>query len=147
MNSSLNRNGFPQNLSSQNAQKLAKSLVAAKELEDFSVVISSSMSPLLTPGDLLQYFPVSGRLRSGDVGEFKRGTHQVIHRVLFVRNGIVQTKGDASKGWDTPFPLDDVVGVVPELHSKQKVFISIIRGWYLRFRAFGGSILRRLHLR
>ena len=131
-------------LSDQSATKIAESLTKIIGEKNKAVVVSSSMAPTLKPGDIVTIEVVPQKTRSGSVVVFVKENMQVIHRVLFVRNGMVQTKGDRSKGWDTPFPLKDLIGVVPGLHSRKMVVISIVRGLYLRLRNLLGILYRKV---
>ena len=62
-------------------------------------VLSGSMRPAITPGDLVvtQGVPV-GSIRVGDVIAFTPPTeHQeVLHRIASLDNGVITTKGDAN---------------------------------------------------
>lgn len=144
MNATSNNKKFPKNLSSENAQKLAKSLAEIGDSKNKAVIISSSMAPTLNPGDIVTIEAIPHKIKSGSVVVFVKENIQIIHRVLFVRSGLVYTKGDNSKGWDTPFSVDDVIGVVPEFYSKKIVVISIVRGIYLRLRNVLGKLYRKV---
>ena len=135
---------FLQSLTKENAEKVASALAEIHGMTDKAVVLSGSMRPVLRTGDIVTIDITKKSPKSGDIVVFVKQNMQVVHRVLYVHNGMVQTKGDASKGWDFPFPLDDVVGIVPELSSRYRVLLSIVRGGYLKIRGFMGSLYRKV---
>lgn len=135
---------FLQSLTKENAEKVASALAEIHGMTDKAVVLSGSMRPILRTGDIVTIDITKKRPKSGDVVVFVKQNMQVVHRVLYVHNGMVQTKGDASKGWDLPIPLDDVVGIVPELSSKYQVLLSVVRGAYLKVRGGAGRLYRKV---
>lgn len=90
-----------------------------------TVVISGSMRPVLDVGDIAIVARVDpGRVKVGDVLEFRREQIPVLHRVIEVQNArgvpAFVTKGDANSTPDRDVVLPEhvrgkVVGVVPRL--------------------------------
>lgn len=76
-----------------------------------SVVLSGSMEPTLSVGDLLivrqeeSYVP-------GDVVVYQTGRMAVVHRIVSIDEETVVTKGDANNAPDEPFPADALKGKV-----------------------------------
>jgi len=76
-----------------------------------SVVLSGSMEPAISVGDLIlvreeeEYF-------KGDIVVYQSGTISVVHRVVFIDGQTVITRGDANNGDDEPLPVEAVKGKV-----------------------------------
>ncbi|MGO9178291.1 MAG: signal peptidase I [Candidatus Limnocylindrales bacterium] len=78
---------------------LALGIAVRVENLRFQTVLSGSMRPTVSPGDVAvtQAVPTSS-LRVGDVIVFypPNETQAVIHRIASLRNGVITTKGDAN---------------------------------------------------
>lgn len=79
-------------------------------------VISNSMYPLLTRGDLIFVQGVSKEeLKVGTVIVFHHASGLAVHRVIRLQGDSIITKGDANTDEDVPITFDDVVGRVPNI--------------------------------
>ena len=77
-----------------------------------AVVLSGSMEPELSKGDLIIVKKDTGNIKPGDVIVFQDTTSLVVHRVIFVDNETITTKGDANNIADKPISLSDIKGKV-----------------------------------
>lgn len=76
------------------------------------VVKGGSMKPTLNVGDVVIIGPVDGAIKPGRIISYKIDDELVIHRVVSVQDGMIQTKGDANEDPDLqPVPISDVEGV------------------------------------
>ena len=76
-----------------------------------SVVLSGSMEPELSTGDLI--FVVSAdEYNVDDVVVFQTGRIAVVHRIISIDGDSVITKGDANNIEDSPIPLSAIKGKV-----------------------------------
>ncbi|MGI4893600.1 MAG: signal peptidase I [Janthinobacterium lividum] len=106
------------------------------------VVMSGSMLPLLTPGDVVVAHPLDdATVRAGQVIIFEDPSEPrtLVHRVFAVDGNIVTTKGDANPTPDST-PLE-------KTHIQGKVWLRIPlvglpRLWIAHhdFRALGGAV-------
>lgn len=79
-------------------------------------VISYSMYPLLTRGDMILVKGVTlPEIKVGTVIVFNHQNGLAVHRVVSVYGQTIVTKGDANTTEDTPITFDDVIGRVPNL--------------------------------
>lgn len=76
-----------------------------------SVVLSGSMEPTLSAGDLL-ILAETEAYRELDVVVYQSGRMPVVHRVVAIQGDEVITKGDANNAPDRPLPLSAVKGKV-----------------------------------
>jgi hypothetical protein len=77
---------------------------------------SSSMAPLIRPGDWLRLDPLPrGRLSIGTLVAYRSGERLVMHRVLRWSDAGLVAKGDALPSPDPLVPWDHVVGRVNAL--------------------------------
>jgi signal peptidase len=84
----------------------------------FQTVLSGSMRPTISPGDVAVTQPVSvADLRTGDVIAFvpPGSTRPVLHRITSVTNGVITTRGDANPVDDPWHVVYRLVAVVPLL--------------------------------
>ena len=83
-----------------------------------SVVLSGSMEPALSVGDLL-IVRVQDHYDVGDIVVYQSGKMPVVHRIMELNDETVVTRGDANNANDEPFPLaaikGEVIAVVPRL--------------------------------
>ena len=76
-----------------------------------SVVLSGSMEPALSVGDLL-IFAEAKEYAPGDVVVYQSGRTPVVHRIIDIQDQTVTTRGDANNAADRPFDLGLVKGRV-----------------------------------
>ena len=76
-----------------------------------SVVLSGSMEPALSVGDLL-IVREQDHYQTGDIVVYQSGSMPVVHRIVDISGETVITRGDANNASDTPFPLAAVKGEV-----------------------------------
>ena len=85
-----------------------------------AVVLSGSMEPALSKGDLI-LVKAGTSLEVGDVVVYQEGSSLVVHRVVQRTEDTVTTRGDANNVEDAPVPLasvkGEVVGSAPYLGS------------------------------
>ena len=81
-----------------------------------SVVLSGSMEPTLSVGDLLIVREQTG-YEPGDVVVYQSGRVPVVHRIVDITEETVVTRGDANNTNDEPFPVaaikGEVIAVIP----------------------------------
>jgi hypothetical protein len=77
---------------------------------------SSSMWPLIQPGDELRLVPVDGpAARPGMIVAYRADRAIVVHRLLSHGSGFIVTKGDALAEPDAPVACDRILGRVAAL--------------------------------
>lgn len=76
-----------------------------------SVIVSGSMEPTLSAGDLI-LIQEQESYSEGDVVAFQVGDMGVVHRILRIEDGMAVTRGDANNASDEPVPLDAIRGTV-----------------------------------
>jgi hypothetical protein len=94
-----------------------KPLLVRQVLRRFGAVrlraFGASMWPAIQPGDLLDVQRVTpARLTPGDVVLFERNGRLFVHRVVWRRGRVMQTRGDAHWRADPPLTADDLLGMV-----------------------------------
>ena len=98
---------------SMNASRLAGNAVPMPFGIGASVVLSGSMEPELSVGDLLiiKEFP---SYEKGNIVVFQDGYTAVVHKIISVdeENGTVTTKGTANDSPDDPIPITAIKGKV-----------------------------------
>lgn len=111
-----------------------------------SVVLSGSMEPELSRGDLL--IVVESESYSADqIVVFQDGSIPVVHRVVSIDGDMVTTKGDANDTPDEPMPIDRVKGkvvlalpligyLVNALRTPLGIIIVLVAAVYLMERSF-----------
>jgi signal peptidase I len=68
---------------------------------DFAVVVSDSMSPTISRGDLVILHSVDkSKLENGQIIQFKRDNQLILHRISNKAEAGFRTKGDANSGFD-----------------------------------------------
>ena len=76
-------------------------------------VTTASMFPLIRPGDSVSVASVrSGDLRPGDLVLIDSGDEFVVHRLLAMSTRSALTRGDHSRRFDEPVPMDWIIGKV-----------------------------------
>ena len=99
------------NVSLANARSLAGNQLPMPFGVGAAIVLTGSMEPTLSAGDLI----VVREQTSAAVGEivvYQNGSSLVVHRVIAVEGDSVTTQGDANNAPDEPIPLSAVKGVV-----------------------------------
>lgn len=76
-----------------------------------AVVLSSSMEPELSRGDLL-FVTEEEHYRLNDVVVYQDGSILVVHRIIAVNGNTVTTKGDANNAADPEITVDAIKGRV-----------------------------------
>lgn len=76
-----------------------------------AVVLSGSMEPTLSVGDLI-FVTEREIYEVGDVVVFQDGQDLVVHRIIAVQDTVVQTQGDANNAADSPIDISLVKGKV-----------------------------------
>lgn len=99
------------NVFALNASRLAGNAVPMPFGIGASVVLSGSMEPALSVGDLL-IIKEQGNYETGDIVVYQSGNMPVVHRIVGISGETVTTRGDANNTNDAPFPLDAVKGEV-----------------------------------
>jgi len=106
------------------------------------------MSPALAEGDEVLLHPVRAPLRRGDVVVFRRRAGGLaIHRVISVRAGAVQTRGDACPAPDPTIPVRAVLLVATRRRRggvEGPIPAPGWRTWLLRARSLPRRALARL---
>lgn len=99
------------NVYALNASRLAGNQVPMPFGVGASVVLSGSMEPELSVGDLL-LLREQESYTEGDIIVYQSGAMPVVHRILYLRGETVITKGDANNVVDEPFHCDAIKGKV-----------------------------------
>ena len=99
------------NVFSLHASRLAGNAVPMPFGVGASVVLSGSMEPALSVGDLL-IIRQQENYETGNIVVYQSGTMPVVHRIVAMSDGIVTTRGDANNATDKPFPADAIKGKV-----------------------------------
>jgi len=100
------------------------------------VVVSGSMEPAIPKGTKIKINPYTygDKLSSGDVVVINVGERRVIHRVLWAKNFVLQTKGDANLYADKMVSVFDVYGIVPEYNSLKILTKTYVKSFLKRFK-------------
>ena len=81
-----------------------------------SVVLSGSMEPALSVGDLL-IVRARDAYETNDIVVYQSGKTPVVHRIVALDGETVTTRGDANNANDEPFPVTaikgEVIAVIP----------------------------------
>lgn len=96
---------------SLNANRLAGNQVPMPFGIGASVVLSGSMEPTLSVGDLLIVKEQPG-YEVGDIVVYQSGSMPVVHRIVDVAEDTVTTRGDANNVDDAAFPAQAIKGEV-----------------------------------
>ena len=86
----------------------------------------SSMRPLLAPGDRLLIHPArASDVRPGDVVLVDADGWLVCHRLLYVADGRIVTRGDDALDDDPSLPADAVIGRVEVPPSPHALYCAV----------------------
>ena len=96
---------------SWNAKSLANDALPMPLGVGVAVVLSGSMEPALSVGDLL-ILKEAEDYRAGDVVVYQSGSMPVVHRIVDIADGMVTTRGDANNVSDGAIALSQVKGKV-----------------------------------
>lgn len=99
------------NVYSLNATSLTGNAVPMPFGIGFSTVLSGSMEPSLSVGDML-IIKGQDNYQIGDIVVYQSGRMPVVHRIEDISEEMVTTKGDANDTSDEPFPLQNIKGEV-----------------------------------
>lgn len=99
------------NVYSINATRLAGDSVPMPFGVGAAVVLSGSMEPSLSVGDMLVVVPQES-YRENDVVVFQRGRSSVVHRIISIEGDEIITKGDANNTADEPISPKAIKGEV-----------------------------------
>lgn len=81
-----------------------------------SVVLSGSMEPVLSVGDLL-IVRAQESYEKDDIVVYQSGRMPIVHRIMELDGETVTTRGDANNANDEPFPITaikgEVIAVIP----------------------------------
>lgn len=99
------------NVYTLNASRLAGNAVPMPFGVGASVVLSGSMEPTLSVGDLL-IIQERESYNTGDIVVYQSGSTPVVHRIVAISDGTVITRGDANNADDTPFLAAAIKGEV-----------------------------------
>ena len=94
-----------------NAAKLAGNVIPMPFGVGAAVVLSGSMEPTLSVGDLLIVKEQPG-YEVGDIVVYQSGSMPVVHRIVDVAEDTVTTRGDANNVDDAAFPAQAIKGEV-----------------------------------
>ena len=75
-----------------------------------AVVLSGSMEPVYSPGDLL-IVKKADHYQLGDIVVYQTGQNLVVHRIINQDGDMVTTQGDANNAPDEPFPEEQIKGI------------------------------------
>lgn len=116
-----------------NAQSLTGNAVPMPFGVGASVVLSGSMEPTISVGDLL-IFTEQEEYMVGDIVVYQSGRTPVVHRIVAMDAETVVTRGDANNTSDAPFALDLVRG-------KVNLIVPIIGYLFLALKTPIGTLL------
>ena len=104
------------NVFALNASRLAGNAVPMPFGVGASVVLSGSMEPALSVGDLL-IVRAQKSYETGDIVIYQSGSMPVVHRIVSISDEAVITRGDANNANDEAFPITairgEVIAVIP----------------------------------
>ena len=103
--------GLGLNIYSLNATRLARNQVPMPFGVGVSVVLSGSMEPTLSVGDLLIIHEAES-YAEGEVVVFQSGGMAIVHRIISMDGDTVVTQGDANNAADAPIPVEAISGRV-----------------------------------
>ena len=98
------------NLYTWNASRLAGDAFPMPLGVGVAVVLSGSMEPSLSVGDLL-IVTEQESYSVNDVVVFEEGRSSVVHRIVAMDGETVTTKGDANNTEDEPFSAERICGI------------------------------------
>ena len=99
------------NLYTLNASRIAGNTVPMPFGVGAAVVLSGSMEPALSVGDLV-IVAESSSYGVGDMVVYQDGRMAVTHRIISITDGKVVTKGDSNNTEDSPIALEQLKGKV-----------------------------------
>lgn len=99
------------NIFALSASRLAGNAVPMPFGVGASVVLSGSMEPALSVGDLL-ILREQPSYEPGDIVVYQSGSMPVVHRIVDISDETVTTRGDANNADDKPFPVSEIKGEV-----------------------------------
>lgn len=99
------------NVFALNAAKLTGNAVPMPFGYGASAVLSGSMEPAISVGDLL-LIREETNYKVGDIVVYQSGTTPIVHRIVSISDETVTTRGDANNANDAPFPITAIKGKV-----------------------------------
>ena len=92
----------------------------------FAVVLSGSMEPAVSVGDLL-IISEWNNYQVGDIVVYQSGRIAVTHRIVSISGDEVITRGDANNAEDEPIPLERIKGKVVMIIPCVGYLVKIIK--------------------
>ena len=109
-----------------NASRLAGDAVPMPFGIGLAVVLSGSMEPEISVGDLLMIYE-SKNYEVGDVVVYQSGRIAVTHRIVSISGDEVITRGDANNAEDEPITLERIKGKVVMIIPCVGYLVNIIK--------------------
>ena len=101
--------------------------------------IGASMRPFIKAGDTVILKKFDGNLSEGDcVLFFKSDGKAVLHRVVFVGEEEILTRGDFEKSCDEPIKRSQIVGVLTEYVTNKKTISVGDERYVKKYRRWNG---------
>ena len=119
-------------------EKVVNSLLdIVEDRSDKYVVASSSMEPVLNPGDKIEIEPVDPKeIKIGQIIVFRNEFDKlIVHRVIEKKGYMLITAGDNLRKYDDPVHVNDVAGKVKnsKLEKPLSKFLRFLRAVKRRF--------------
>ena len=114
------------NLYSANASKLVGNQLPMPFGYGWAVVLSGSMEPSISVGDLI-IVSENKPYAVDDTVVYQQGSMLVVHRVVEINGDMVITKGDANNAEDQPISSSAVKGTVVAVVPKVGTLVSLIK--------------------
>jgi len=88
--------------------------------------VGASMRPLLTPGGVIRVaHTTADGVRPGDVVVVSSDDALICHRLLYVEDGRMVTRGDDCPDSDPPLPADAIIGRVDIPPSPHALYCAV----------------------
>ena len=100
-----------------------------------AVVLSGSMEPVYSAGDLL-IVKKADRLKTGDIVVYQMKRNLVVHRIVDIRGDLVITQGDANNAPDEPFERKPIKGISVVCIPRVGIWFCILKTHVGRISVF-----------